>query len=95
MQESRGRRSETGSGLSKKVCERLRDSRYTCRRDQLSCEPGMVTLLYLGCVWYALRGRRSSAQRVQGDRSGCVKPPVDSKTKIVFYYVLLMLKRNF
>ena len=32
---------------------------------------------------------------VQGDHSGCVKPPVNIKTKVVFYYIGLVLKHNF
>ena len=31
---------------------------------------------------------------VQGDHSGCDKPPVDIKTNVTFLYKLLILKRN-
>ena len=31
---------------------------------------------------------------VQGDHSGCVKPSVDIKTKVLFYYEVHVLKRN-
>ena len=32
---------------------------------------------------------------LQGDHSGCAKPPVDIKTKVAFEYLGLILKRNF
>ena len=32
---------------------------------------------------------------LQGDTSGCLKPPVDSTTKVAFQYMGLILKRNF
>ena len=35
------------------------------------------------------------SQLVQGDHSGCVKPPVDTKTKVAFKYMGLIPKRNF
>ena len=31
---------------------------------------------------------------LQGNHSGCVKPPIDIKTKVVFYYEAHKLKRN-
>ena len=32
---------------------------------------------------------------VQGDHSDCFKPPVNTKTNVAFYYMLLILKQNF
>ena len=40
--------------------------------------------LFLGCMVYSAT--------LQGDHSGCVKPRVDIKTKVVFQYIL---RRNF
>ena len=34
-------------------------------------------------------------QYLQGDHSGCVKPPVDTETKVAFYNMGHILKRNF
>ena len=38
---------------------------------------------------------RSAILYLQGDHSGCVKPPIDTKTKVAFQYMVLILKRNF
>ena len=32
---------------------------------------------------------------IQGDHSGCDKPPVDFKTKVAFQYMGLIIKQNF
>ena len=34
-------------------------------------------------------------RNVQGDTSGCLKPPVDIELKVAFYYKVLILKRIF
>ena len=36
-----------------------------------------------------------SYMHIQGDHSGCAKPPVDIKTKVPFYYEAHVLKQNF
>ena len=33
--------------------------------------------------------------KLQGDHSGCVRPPVDIKTNVAFQYMLIILKHNF
>ena len=32
---------------------------------------------------------------IQGDHSGCDKPPIDTDTNVAFWYKLLIIKRNF
>ena len=39
--------------------------------------------------------RNTHSTEVQGDHSGCDKPPVDIKAKVLFEYMGLTLKRNF
>ena len=45
------------------------------------------------CVSEVIQTR--ALKQVQGDHSGSVKPPVDTKTKVAFYYIGLILKQNF
>ena len=37
----------------------------------------------------------NSTVHVQGDTSRCIQPPVDMKTKVVFKYMLLIVKRKY
>ena len=38
--------------------------------------------------------RHHEGSTLQGDHSGCVEPPVDFITKVLFYYEAHVLKRN-
>ena len=44
---------------------------------------------------WAQKATRLVDLTVQGDHSGCAKPPVDIKTKVPFYYMGLILNWNF
>ena len=38
---------------------------------------------------------KTEPRDIQGDHSPCSQPPVDTKTNVAFYYMGLILKRNF
>ena len=57
-----------------------------------------VSLFAIFLVTFVLMGEcsgREITDDIQGDHSGCAKPPIDNTTKVLFQYMGLILKRNF